>query len=232
MRKSKNLLLVAFLVFAMFAVGCLGVGDEEAEYNGGEETEQLEYNGEETKQLEYTRGVLTENSFESEFLNLRFTLPDGFQMLTQQDMDDLMGFSIDVMLDDEGIGDLLQAIVIYEMSAIAPVGFPSVTVIVERLPFRGMTMEGYIEGLKWHLQEEILMPETEMDITFSDEIVTIDFAGETYTKVNISSIVFGMEMNQKYLLRQIDNRMLAITVAYTPETEAEMQMLLDAFDSF
>ena len=202
MRKSKNLLIVAVLVLAMFAVGCLG-GDN------------------------YTRGVITDDGFESEFLNLRFTLPAGFHMLSEEDLEDLVEFAGEIIRDNEGRIDFAEALTVMEMMAVAPMGSPSVGVAVERVPAR-MTVEAYLESMKEEALEE--MSAQGMDITFSDETVTVEFAGETYTQLSATMYMFGMEVNQRYLVRQIGNRMVGLAFSYFPEAEAELQVLIDAFE--
>lgn len=210
MRKSKNLLIIAFLVFAMLAVGCFGGNSDAPEH-------------------EYTRGVLTENSFESEFLNLRFVLPEGFNMMSQEDMENTFGFVMDAMFDEE-IADYVQEAVIYEMVATAPMGIPSLIVMLEKLPVRDMTIRDHIETMKSDAIEEMIS--VGMEITFSDEIITVEIAGETYTQVSAVIYMFGIDTNQKYLFRQIGDMMVNIIVAYMPGVETEVQMLMDAFEPF
>ena len=207
MRKYRYLLIGAFLVFTAIIAGCFG----ETTSSSSEEAE-----------AEYTRGTLTENSFESKFLNLRFTLPDGFNIISETDLNALnasRGFAKDL--------DFMNEYVVYEMIAMTPINVPSVSVIVEKLSVMGITIEAYIEDFK----EEMLKGGFD-NISFADETIKVKFAGETYTQVNVTLYVLGTEINQKYLFRQIDDRVVNIVATYTPETEAEMQILLDAFDSF
>ena len=184
-RKFKNIFIVAFLVLAMFAVGCLG-GDS------------------------YTRGTVTDDGFKSEFLNLKFTLPTGFHMLTEG-----------TLPEEDGV--------YHEMAAMTPMAMPSVVVMSERVPTR-TTVADYIEIFKENLLEE-LQNTPWVDSIEVAETVTVEFAGETYEQVIVVVSMFNTYVNQTYLIRRVDNMMVSIAFTYMSELEAELQLLMDAFES-
>lgn len=206
MKKFKHVSIAVFLVLAVFAAGCFG--------GGGDDSER------------YARGVITESGFESEFLNLRFALPAGFHMLSEEEIQDMVEFAEEVILDNDGRPDILQALTVYEMMAMAPIGAPNVSVIVERLILR-TSLENYIESFKAEILSELGDA-----VEISDENVNVEFAGETYRVVTATLHMFGMEMHQMYLFRQIDNRVVSIIATYTDDTAEEKQAMMDAFSPF
>ncbi|MCL2175575.1 MAG: hypothetical protein FWB73_05980 [Treponema sp.] len=70
----------------------------------------------------YEKGVLTDTSFESKYLGIKFSLPAGYVMETQENL--------------------------YEMMAVEPSGRSSVIVCVENPILSGLTIEQYLNTLK------------------------------------------------------------------------------------
>jgi len=150
----------------------------------------------------YVKGILTDTGFESAYLNLRFTLPDGYVM---------------------GPNDSS-----YEMLASTPSGSPNVSVIAEKLTSSAVTEEQYIETVK--SQSKNL--NGEISYTFDNETTAVELAGENYIKLSAEAYYGDAELMKDILMRKIDNRMVLITFSYTADTSDEMEALMACFTEF
>ena len=180
----------------------------------------------------YEKGVLTETSFESEYLDLRFTAPDGYIMATQEDMDELIDFGGETTyVDGNKLNlDYAKAATVYEMMVSAPVGYPNVFVLVEKLLLSNMSVDQYLDSLK-----DQLLNVDSLDYMISDERVSVKVAGENYTQ--LSTVIHypnmpGLEVIQNYLVRKIDNRVLCFIVTYTANTKDKTDTLLTFFTKY
>ncbi len=70
-------------------------------------------------EVTYQKGTVTSNSFESEYLDLRFTLPQGFIMATEQEINDLMDIGADAMGIDGKTVDFAKLITVYEVTLVS-----------------------------------------------------------------------------------------------------------------
>jgi hypothetical protein len=176
----------------------------------------------------YQKGTLTATSMESEFLNLKFTLPSGYYMASEQDLIDLMDFGAEIVYADKDkkLVDYTKANTVYEMMASTQEGLPNVSVIVEKLPLSSLTVDQYIEAFKAQLADMDMM-----SVSFSGGAETGMFAGKSYQKLSAVTTAYDMEMLQEYLVRKIDNRIVCITITYTADTAKEMNTLMAGFSA-
>jgi len=175
----------------------------------------------------YEKGLLTDTSFESEYLNIRFSLPEGFVMATKEDMENLMNIGADAFDIDKITIDYAKVSTIYEMMASSPMGTPNVIVMAEKLMLSNITEDQYIEALKDQLANL-----SAMNYTFGEKIENTTLAGEKYKKLVAEANLSGQSMIQEYIFRKLDDRMIGFVFTYTPETEDEVKLLLKAFSPF
>jgi len=214
MKKYQNFIMVlALILVATMLVGCNRDEDDTPENNNNNSSER------------YTRGTANNDRFESAFLNLRFNAPQGFVLLDDDEMEELMGMSMEYVLGEDGLADFAQSMIVYEMVATNLSSGNSAQIIVERLLSRNITMEAYIEASIE--QFGTIFPDAEFT-----EPNTMEFAGETYTYFTVTSSMFGMEMSQKTLLRQIENRMVVVMFTIVDGNEQELEVMLNGFSSF
>jgi hypothetical protein len=171
------------------------------------------------KTSDYERGILTETSFESKYLDIRYTLPEGFVMATEEDLLQLMGIGTSITGVNKKIIELTT---VYEMMASAAIGYPNVSIIVEKPLLSNLTIEQYFNILKTNL----LKIKT-MDYEFDDQVTSVELAGYDYKQLSArlpSSNVF-----QNYLYRKQGGRMIGIITTYSLDTKQELEILMNGF---
>ncbi|WP_310603165.1 hypothetical protein [Anaerosporobacter sp.] len=180
-------------------------------------------------EIEYQKGTLTETSFESEFLNLKFTVPEGYTMLTQDYMDELAQYSTEIMYEDASQTqlDYAKASTVYEMMCTETTkGSPNVNVAVENLYDNKVSVDEYMEITKTQLEASGIA------YTFGDVRKDVELAGEKYSVLDCYGTYSGQELSQQIYLRKIGNRMMALTVTSTDDTAEMRDALLAAFSSY
>lgn len=168
----------------------------------------------------YSKGILKEESWESKWMGIRFVAPEGMRMVTQEELDELMGFTSEVLSDDfsEAQIEYVEMSTVQEMLCYAPDGVSHTLVAVEKLP--GQTdMDTYITALENTLSKV-------SDLTFSvisrDEVVSI--GGREFRKVKCVASYDGIELHQDYLLRMKDDRVISIIGTYLDESLYEKML--------
>src|SRR5690606_28276872 len=127
----------------------------------------------------YTRGKITETGFESKWLNLRWSLPDGITMATEDELDSLVDSSMEIMVDEnkQKALDRSKTNLVYEMAAVDLNNASSLLIITEKLALKNITMETYIENCRE------LLKDTNLEIHFPYDITTEEIVGEEYSKL-------------------------------------------------
>jgi hypothetical protein len=172
-----------------------------------------------SKTSSYERGILTDTSFESEYLDIKFYLPEGFVMATEEDILQMMGIGADI----SGVNkEIVKLTTVYEMMASAPIGYPNVIVMAERLILSNMTAEQYFNALKTNL-----LNVDAMDYEFNNQITSVEIAGQEYKQMSAS--LPSWNIFQDYIFRKQGNRMVGFITTYSSDTKEEMELLLDGF---
>lgn len=174
----------------------------------------------------YVKGVTTDNGWESEYWNLRFTAPEGVFMLSDEGMEALMGIGEDIISENysEKQREYLEMTSLYEMLGTNAEGDANVAVTVEKLMVRGMDTEDYKKAALLHLR---MMQEPVYEIL--DDSGTAEIAGETFAVVN-TRVDSGGEYYQDYYFRVSGDRALIITITYAEATSEQAAALLGGFD--
>ncbi|MCL1917217.1 MAG: hypothetical protein FWG14_02695 [Peptococcaceae bacterium] len=165
----------------------------------------------------YQAGKITDNCYENESLNLKFTAPQGYQIKSGEDSE--------VEISSSGSG---SSIILLVENPLASIG----------------STEKYIEALKNDISKEIDQ-ENEKPITigrkiknhsFSDEITEVEIAGETYQKLSCTIIKETLvtresTIKQDYYIRKCKNRIIVIIATYGNygKSEAGMDELMNNF---
>ena len=175
----------------------------------------------------YEKGSLTETDFASKYLDLRFTLPDGLVMATEEDMQEMMGLGAEIMDLDSDLVEYAQLTTVYEMMASSVDGSTNVLVFSEKLSMRNLTVEQYCTALKSQLQGV-----SSMEYEIDDEIISVEIAGYSYEQVTASTHAYGMDMVQKYLVRKLDDRMVGFIITNSSDTEDTLNTLMAGFSKY
>lgn len=179
-------------------------------------------------QTGYEKGILTSTSLQSRYLNISFTAPSGYIMLTPEEIDSLVTFVGETIYKDanqEEI-DYAKAQGVYEMFVQDPSGIPNMSIIVEKTT-SGMTYINFANSLKEQLNDI-----DGMDYTFSQSLTDAAIAGTQYKKLSASLIYMEYEMKQDIYLRLKDDRMISITMTYSDDTKTTADTLLNAIKAY
>ena len=173
----------------------------------------------------YVKGVTTDNGWESEYWNLRFTAPEGVFMLSDEGMEALMGIGEDIISENysEKQREYLEMTSLYEMLGTNAEGDANVAVTVEKLMVRGMDTEDYKKAALLHLR---MMQEPVYEIL--DDSGTAEIAGETFAMVK-TRVDSGGEYFQDYYFRVSGDRALIITITYAEATSEQAAAIFDGF---
>ena len=100
-----------------------------ADEAGGAQTAQEPGSG------EYERGTVTQDAWESEFWNLRFTPPQGLSMLGEEELNSMMGLGEEMLSQNfsEKQVEYAQMMNVYEMMSSNLTGDANVVVTTEKL---------------------------------------------------------------------------------------------------
>lgn len=173
---------------------------------------------------EYQPGERTDTDYTSTTLGLHFALPENMVMASDDEINQMMQISTDMLYEDPDTGETMldysKLTTVYEMMAIDVTNGSNVIVMSEKLPLSAMTEEQYIAAMEQQLTQ------TTVDIDFGEpEPYTL---GDTeFKRLNYSVAANGAQMNQTMLLKKSGDRMYAITISY-PST-VELDPLLACF---
>jgi hypothetical protein len=179
---------------------------------------------------DYKKGSSTRTGFESKYLNLKFSAPEGYIMASASDLEGLVEFSGDILYTDQEKKtiDFAKARIVYEMIVASPNGTPTITVAVEKLPMGHMTAEQYLDEFTAALKSQFEKKKI-TEHTISDEKTSVEFAKQSFLQISATVKDKGEEVKQDFLVRKYDDRMLVITVSYTVNTKNNMDTLLNRF---
>lgn len=177
---------------------------------------------------DYTKGTSTETSYESEWIGIRFTAPEGATMMTEEELNEMMGISQDMLSED--FNDLQLKIAemntVQEMMCTAADGIPNVTIAAEKIQ-SNMTLEEYMEMLKSTLEQVTSMAYT---VELTDEVVTI--GGKDFTKLSAVAEVDGATLNQDFFAMIQGDRAVSITLTYAEGFEDAADEMLNSFEAY
>ncbi|MCL2672068.1 MAG: hypothetical protein FWF10_08530 [Clostridiales bacterium] len=177
----------------------------------------------------YAKGKLTSTGFESEFIGVRYTLPEGFTLATETEMRDMMGTGAAYFDLDKDLVDYAEMMTVYEMIALLPGGYPNVIVMVEKLPLvsRNISVEQYMDILKEQLQDVGVM-----SYTFSEGYADVEMAGKTYKQFTATTSVYGFALVQGYICEKIGDRIIAFITTCEQGSEDVLAALMAGFSEY
>ena len=224
--KSKKKIISIALILCMSAMMVLS-GCDSKEDSKVEDSQTVESTTEEAEAIsedDFEKGTVTDTTFESSYLNLKFDLPEGFIMHTEEELLQLTNVSADNIGLDEDEYDYAMANTVYEMMASDLTGTPNIIVMEAKVDIENITDEEYLEQVKVGLES---MGATAYEI--EDDNETVSIAGQDYLSFTATTEVSGISMTQEYYTRKIGNRMASIIVSYDDNTIDEKDALMNSF---
>lgn len=194
---------------------------EETEAETAEEAEVTEVEEETKESTEavegFAKGAVTADGWESEWLGIRYTVPTGTVMTSEEDLNEMMGLGQEILSEDFSDLQLKYAELntVYEMMCVSEDQVTNVMVTIEKLPIK-MDIDTYIEGFEQTLSQVTTMT---YSVVGKDEIITI--GDKEFTRVECIADYSGVQIYQDYCLAIVEDRAVSITVTYVDEDAAE-----------
>ena len=175
------------------------------------------------------RGTLEGNTYTSEFAGFTFTPPDSWTFSSEEEILSLMNISSEDKDDADKLAEeIAKQKTIYESMATNAETGSNAIIMYENL---SLTLGGksydeakYAEALISQLKD------TNYEYTFGTTD-SLDFAGNTYYKLTAAADYEGVTVEQVYLLRKIDDFMLAICISYAPDMGTELEEIMGYFSA-
>ncbi len=159
----------------------------------------------------YTKGILTTTSYTNSYFDVQFTLPDQWEMHTEEEIEDLFG----------EYSELSGG---WEMTASNALSFCMVYLGVEKNPaYTYLSLEDYISK-----QVSILSVDADSVLSF-DKKRTI--GGYEYSLIEACTQIDGVDVNCDFYIRKKEDVFLVIGAMYLPDNIANVDRALEAFRS-
>lgn len=177
---------------------------------------------------EFSKGTVSENGWESQWLNMRFTEPEGTRMVSQEELDTLMGISEELLSEDLSDAQIQYSELtsVREMMCYDEETQANVIVSVDWLPMK-ISEETYMEEIERTLSSISAMTYTRID---EDEVVEI--AGASYFRSGYRVDAMGQSRYADYYVRMIDSRAVSLIVTYGEDGEEIAASMLSSFAAY
>lgn len=193
---------------------------EERQSRDGEEKEEKSGRDDEVSGDEaddgYTRGKITDTTYESEWIGLRYELPEGFTMSSEKEMDAILEAGGELLYEDkvDDIVDYAKMVMVYEMMAKDRYG-DVITLFVEQTKF---DIDTYVAAIKLQMENV-----DTIEVTMDDG-VTVEVGGVEFEKYSLVLDYGGMEVKEDYYLRKQGDRMICMLLGYSNDEAVEKIM--------
>ncbi|MDE6388150.1 MAG: hypothetical protein K2L82_10155 [Lachnospiraceae bacterium] len=183
----------------------------------------------------YSKGTLSDNGFESEWMGIRFNAPEGYVVATQEELDNFISMGQDyvkAVYEENGkkVIDYAELTTVYELMTYLPdpenlgTGDPNLSLAAEKTTF---STDKYIEVLQ--SQIKTLFPDVPITWDEPDNVKVGGLECDKYT----ATMDYGVaKMNQSYYITKKDNRVIYFIVSYTPGHEEDVDTLMNAFEPY
>lgn len=178
----------------------------------------------------YEAGTRTSSEFTSAWMGLKFTLPDDMVMVSDEQLEQLMQISADVMYTDSKTGeqmiDYTKLVVVHEMMAQSTSDGSNVIVMAEKTT-GNMTEDKYIETAKKQIQTQL-----NAEYRVVTEGATRTLAGQEFKELTYAvdaSKTLGYSLDQTMLVKKKGDRMIVIVFGYGGAEQ--LQKLMDGFSA-
>ena len=224
MKKTRSIIALIMALAMMFSL-CACDGLTEAVQQGV--LEQVE---QEVENDSYVKGEVTETSWESEYLGMRFECPEGYVMATAEELDQMIEAGGEIVYEDEDSFaiDYAKAVTVYEMSAASEEGIPNVSISVDKIPFGEADVDAYFDAVETQLSE---LQSDDIQYEIGDRS-TAEIDGIEFTVLSALATTSGVTMNQDYYGRVVEDRVMVIIVTYAEEYGITADDILNGFSAY
>lgn len=210
MKKAIKIALIILLVASMLFV-LTGCGKEEntATENNAVTNEQPV----EEQKTEFSMGKWKDDTYENEFLGVKFNMPEGWTYSSDEEIAEMMNVGAELLNDDQKVAaEIAKLTSVYYMVANNPSTGDSVSILSEK-PLMDVTAEYYLNQLKTQLTSVESMSYEVKNIS-KEEV-----AGREYETLLVTATMSGIEVSQKYYVYKMDEYFVCIiTTSLNGET--------------
>lgn len=202
--------------------------DTDVDADADEEEEEEEEIEEEEEELQYTSGLRTEDSWISNFASLSYDLPEGFSMVSDEDITNYVQLGSDMLFAEAGghdLSELLAAKVVYEFMSIDGVG-NNLIAMTEKVKV-GTSAETVLDGTKKTLEA---MSSDSYQVSVSDTYLTVKIGDYEYLRMDVAVTVGAVTYDQTMFVRVIGDR--AVCFSFTYISKAYFEDMLAGFSAY
>ena len=183
---------------------------------------------EQEENSEFSKGTVSESGWESQWLGMRFTAPDGTRMASEEELAELMGISEELLAEDLSDVQIKYAELtsVREMMCYDERSKANVIVSVDRLPLK-MSEEAYAEQLELSLSAVSVMKYEK-----ADEDEQVEIAGISYLRSDYHVEAMGQNLHTDYYIRMIDDRVVSVVVTYGEDAQEMASSMVDSFGTY
>ena len=211
-KKKKVKPLAVVLTVTAVIVGCLGVGavlnstsDKSASTQVSTEGWKPLVNSNDSgggtsaavtePEVEYERGILTDTTYESKFIGLRFKASGNWLLLSADEVKKQSSEACEMMATCASVGGTMQ-------------------IATEKLLTDKITVDNYIDSLKEQLVGNADVVKNGVKVISFDKLGTENILDDEYTVTIAKLKVKGVDAEQKWFLRKKKDRMICIAISY------------------
>lgn len=177
---------------------------------------------------EFSKGIVSESGWESQWIGLRFTAPEGTKMTTEEELAALMGISEDLLSEDLSEAQIKYAELtsVKEMMCYDEATNTNVIVGVDRMPIR-ISEEVFADQI-----EQSLTSLSAMTYERLGENETVDVAGIPYLRTGYRVEVGGQSMYMDYYVKMIEDRAVSLVLTYGEDSEELTSSMMEGFQAY
>lgn len=174
----------------------------------------------------FYKGTITKTGWESKFIGLRYTNPEGMSMLAEEELDGLIELDWENLSNNFSQYELgfINLTTIYEMMSKADDQPTTVMVCVEKLMDETDVFQ-YVKG--YELQLAQFYP---INYTLISDDKTVKIGNEDYIKVSYIEEYGNIFMYMDSYFRIVDDRVIMISLIF--DDEGARDNVLDAFTAY
>lgn len=169
----------------------------------------------EKTKVSFKKGTLTDTSYENEFFNIKFTLPENFFMPTLEEMKE------QIKTANNALGIRSTASSAIEMGVYSNSGGTNLQVMAEKV-FRSMSEDSYLNTSQSN------MSTLGVDISAGD-ITTEKIAGQKFRHLRLTLSMGYQQVQEDLYVRKKDNYMLTLILVHVSDDSNEGNTLLKSF---
>ena len=167
-----------------------------------------------------SRGSVDGDVYTSDFSGLTFTKPGDWVYATNEEIAKTMNVGADALGDENAYLETVAKLsTVYDMMVADPATGSSVSVMYENLTLSGsvgMSEEDYIDAVRTQLEAV-----EGMDYSFDETTTMVVLSGQVYRCFTASVTYSGIQMQQNYYVRAMDEYMNVVIVTLVGDTPAE-----------